>query len=112
MTEREFLLLKFYMMIRARVASALGGALGLILVVLVFMLRSEGTNETLTTLLGIGIGALATGLGTVLFAVGRDVTEHIERMRGLPDKFDKQFAAVNPSGDVLGDEPPSGDGGV
>lgn len=90
MTEREFNLLRFFMLTRAIAAGGVAVLLVLVLGILTFKLSSEqSTNETLTTLLGAGVAGLTGLLIPLGMALGRDITEHIERMRSLPDKYDK-----------------------
>ena len=89
MTEREMILLLFYMKARSAAAGILALLLAGIIGVLVFALKEEGTNETLSTLLGIGIGAIGTGLGVLTAAVARDVTEYLKDSRQMPERKDQ-----------------------
>ena len=88
MTDREFQLLRFYMGVRGKAAVMLATLLAVIVGVLVFALREEGTNETLTMALGIGIGAIGTGLGVITNAVSRDITEYLKDSRQMPERAD------------------------
>ena len=88
MTNREYELLVLFLKARTVAAGILATLLAAVTVFLVFALADEGTNETLSTLLGIGMGALGTGLGVVINAIAKDVTEHIETMRQLPERKD------------------------
>jgi len=88
MTEREYKLLRFFMLARSALVAGLALLLVAILGVLVFALTGDNTSETLTTLLGLGLGAIGTGLGVLSSAVSRDITEYLKDSRQMPQLDD------------------------
>ncbi len=76
---------EFWLIVAFLIARLVGMIIMAVLTtVLVFNLvdnLGEDTNDALTALLGVTMAAIATGATILANALGRDITEHLERMR-------------------------------
>ena len=80
MTDLEFRLILAFLITRLFGMIVMAG----LTTVLVFHLvdsLGEDTNDALTALLGVTMAAIATGATILANALGRDITEHLERMK-------------------------------
>lgn len=82
MSPREFELIKLFVRARVTVAILFSAMLVVLLTFLIFSLQGDSQpSETLSVLLGAGIAGLIGGIGVLANALGRDILEHLERMR-------------------------------